>query len=100
MLRILVVEDNPLVANVRSQIEMVKEYVAKFSAGNGKTGFAPSDPVYQGVQKQLLSSKADSAVLKVRYADHVAATPRPSAGELVALRDLHARTRQAHGEMA
>jgi glutaconate CoA-transferase, subunit B len=37
---------------------------------------------------------------KVKYAERVAATPPPSAGELGVLRDLHARTRQAHGEMA
>ena len=37
---------------------------------------------------------------KVKYAADVAATPAPSAEELAVLRDLHARTKRAHGDQA
>jgi len=37
---------------------------------------------------------------KVKYAAAVAVTPAPDANELAVLRELHARTRQAHGEEA
>ena len=37
---------------------------------------------------------------KVKYAAEVAATPAPSANELAVLRELHARTRRAHGDQA
>ena len=37
---------------------------------------------------------------KVRYADKVAATPPPTATELGALREIHARTKKAHGDQA
>jgi glutaconate CoA-transferase, subunit B len=35
---------------------------------------------------------------KVKYAADAAPTPAPSAEELTVLRELHARTKQAHGE--
>jgi glutaconate CoA-transferase subunit B len=35
---------------------------------------------------------------KVRYAADAATTPAPSAEELTVLRELHARTKRAHGE--
>jgi len=37
---------------------------------------------------------------RVRYANAVAETPVPRADELAALRELHARTKRAHGEQA
>jgi glutaconate CoA-transferase, subunit B len=37
---------------------------------------------------------------KVKYAREVAATPAPDAHELAALREIHARTRRAHGDQA
>jgi glutaconate CoA-transferase subunit B len=36
----------------------------------------------------------------VRYADRVAETPPPTAAELATLREIHARTRKAHGDQA
>lgn len=62
-------ENNPLVVNVRGQIEMVKKYIATNSVGDAKPGFAPPDPVYQEVQKQLLNNKTEASALKVRFAD-------------------------------
>ncbi len=37
---------------------------------------------------------------KVKYAGEVMATPAPDAHELAALREIHARTRRAHGDQA
>jgi glutaconate CoA-transferase subunit B len=37
---------------------------------------------------------------KVRYADRIAETPPPTAGELATLREIHARTKRAHGDQA
>jgi glutaconate CoA-transferase, subunit B len=37
---------------------------------------------------------------RVRYANAVAETPEPRAAELAALRELHARTKRAHGDQA
>lgn len=37
---------------------------------------------------------------RVRYANEVGETPEPRADELAALRELHARTRRAHGDQA
>jgi glutaconate CoA-transferase, subunit B len=37
---------------------------------------------------------------KVRYADRLAETPPPTAAELATLREIHARTKKAHGEQA
>jgi glutaconate CoA-transferase subunit B len=37
---------------------------------------------------------------RVRYANEVAETPVPRNDELAALRELHARTKRAHGEQA
>jgi glutaconate CoA-transferase subunit B len=37
---------------------------------------------------------------KVRYADKTAETPAPTAAELAALREIHARTKRAHGDQA
>jgi hypothetical protein len=36
----------------------------------------------------------------VRYANEVAETPVPRADDLAALRELHARTKRAHGDQA
>jgi uncharacterized protein involved in exopolysaccharide biosynthesis len=57
-------EDTPMVANIRAQIEMVKEYLQKKTEDK-----APSDPVYQDVQKQILNNRAEFSALKVRSAD-------------------------------
>jgi glutaconate CoA-transferase subunit B len=35
---------------------------------------------------------------QVKYAAHAAATPAPSTEELTVLRELHARTKRAHGD--
>jgi glutaconate CoA-transferase subunit B len=43
---------------------------------------------------------ADSTGWPVRFATEVAETPPPSAQELATLRDLHARTAKAHGQVA
>jgi len=61
-------EDNPLVANVRGQIEMVKTYLNGQKDKN-KPGAAPPDPVYQDIYKQILQDKAELGALKVRDAD-------------------------------
>ena len=37
---------------------------------------------------------------KVKYARDVATTPVPDPHELAALREIHARTRRAHGDQA
>jgi uncharacterized protein involved in exopolysaccharide biosynthesis len=62
-------EDNRLVTNIRGQIEMVRQFLEKNSVNKSKPGVAPPDPVYQDIQKQILSGKAELGTLKVRYAD-------------------------------
>ena len=57
-------EDTPMIANIRAQIAMVKEYLLKRTEDR-----APTDPVYQDVQKQLLNNKAELSALKVRSTD-------------------------------
>jgi glutaconate CoA-transferase subunit B len=53
--------------------------------------------IHPGVTRQQI---ADSTGWPVRFAAKVAETPAPTALELEALRELHARTRRAHGEAA
>lgn len=58
-------EDNRLIANVRNQIEMVKNYLQQ-QTGKGKTFAAPADPVYQDIQKQIYQNKVELSALKIR----------------------------------
>jgi glutaconate CoA-transferase subunit B len=52
--------------------------------------------IHPGVTRQQI---ADSTGWPVRYAAAVAETPPPTAHELEVLRDLHARTARAHGQV-
>ncbi len=58
-------EDNRLVVNTRNQIEMVKQFLEQES-GKVKPGTAPADPVYQDIQKQILSNRAEVSAMKIR----------------------------------
>jgi glutaconate CoA-transferase subunit B len=51
--------------------------------------------IHPGVTRAQI---ADHTGWPVRYAGAVAETPPPTAGELAALRELHARTARAHGQ--
>ena len=53
--------------------------------------------IHPGVTREQI---AGSTGWKVRYAEKVAETPAPTAAELTALRDIHARTKSAHGDQA
>ena len=53
--------------------------------------------IHPGVTREQIDGNTGWTV---RYADKVAETPAPTARELEVLRELHARTRRAHGEAA
>ena len=53
--------------------------------------------IHPGVTREQI---AGNTGWKVRYADKVAETPPPTAAELGALREIHARTKKAHGDQA
>jgi glutaconate CoA-transferase subunit B len=53
--------------------------------------------IHPGVTREQVDG---STGWKVRYADKIAETPPPTAAELGALREIHARTRKAHGDQA
>ena len=53
--------------------------------------------IHPGVSREQIDGNTG---WKVRYADKVAETPAPTAAELVALREIHARTKRAHGDQA
>jgi glutaconate CoA-transferase, subunit B len=53
--------------------------------------------IHPGVTREQI---AENTGWPVRYAAQVTETPAPTAKELETLRDLHARTRRAHGEAA
>jgi glutaconate CoA-transferase, subunit B len=53
--------------------------------------------IHPGVTRDAISGNTG---WKVKYAGTVASTPAPSANELGVLRELHARTRRAHGDQA
>lgn len=59
-------EDNPLVVNVRNQIQMVEEYLDKQGRRDSGNRTSPADPVYQDVFKQVLQGKAELNSAKVR----------------------------------
>jgi glutaconate CoA-transferase subunit B len=51
--------------------------------------------IHPGVTREQI---ADNTGWPVRFAAQVEETPPPTAHELETLRDLHARTKRAHGE--
>jgi glutaconate CoA-transferase subunit B len=53
--------------------------------------------IHPGIEKAQIDANTG---WKVRFADTIVETPVPSAHELDVLRDLHARTKRAHGEAA
>jgi glutaconate CoA-transferase subunit B len=53
--------------------------------------------IHPGVTREQIEANTG---WRVRYANAVSETPEPSAGELAALRELHARTKRAHGDQA
>jgi glutaconate CoA-transferase subunit B len=53
--------------------------------------------IHPGVTREQIDGNTGWTV---RYAATVRETPPPRADELQALRDLHARTRKAHGDQA
>ena len=53
--------------------------------------------IHPGVTREQIDGNTG---WKVRYADKTAETPAPTAAELAALREIHARTRRAHGDQA
>jgi polysaccharide biosynthesis protein PslE len=55
-------EDTRMVINVREQIQMVKDYLAKQSG----PGAPPNDPIYQDVQKQIIQAKAQVSASRVK----------------------------------
>ncbi len=57
--------ENPLISNVRAQIATVENYIRNNSSAKSK--FAPADPVYQEIQKQMFDKKAKLSALNVRY---------------------------------
>jgi glutaconate CoA-transferase subunit B len=53
--------------------------------------------IHPGVTREQIDGNTG---WKVRYSPDVAATPAPDPHELAALREIHARTRRAHGDQA
>jgi glutaconate CoA-transferase, subunit B len=53
--------------------------------------------IHPGVTREQIDGNTG---WKVKYAREVATTPAPDAHELAALREIHARTRRAHGDQA
>ena len=51
--------------------------------------------IHPGVTREQIDGNTG---WKVRYGEKVAETPAPTAAELAALRDIHARTKRAHGD--
>ena len=57
-------EDNRLVANIRNQIQLVKEYMdSQKNVGGARQNSTP-DPLYQDIQKQIIQNKAELSSLK------------------------------------
>jgi len=59
-------EDNRLVANIREQIQLVKQFLDNQNSRDAAGRLISTDPVYQDMQKQALQSKAEWSSLKVR----------------------------------
>ena len=53
--------------------------------------------IHPGVTREQIDGNTG---WKVRYADRIAETPPPTAAELSTLREIHARTKRAHGDQA
>jgi len=53
--------------------------------------------IHPGVTREQIDGNTG---WKVRYADKVVETPPPTAAEVAALREIHARTKKAHGDQA
>jgi len=51
--------------------------------------------IHPGVTREQIDGNTG---WKVRYAERIAETPAPTAAELSTLRDIHARTKRAHGD--
>lgn len=61
-------EDNRLVANVREQMQLVKQYMETQTSRDTASRTSSADPVYQDLQKQALQNRAELSALKVRKA--------------------------------
>ncbi len=59
-------EDNRLVANVREQMQLVKQYMENQNSRDATNRTSSTDPVYQDLQKQAGQAKAELSSLKVR----------------------------------
>lgn len=59
-------EDNRLVANVRSQMEMVMQFMEKQKGKSATPDLATPDPIYQDIQRQMLQTQAELSALEVR----------------------------------
>ena len=59
-------EDNRLVANVREQMQLVKQYMENQNSRDAANRTSSADPVYQDLQKQAFQGKAELSSLKVR----------------------------------
>lgn len=59
-------DDNRLIANVREQIQLVKQFLDNQNSRDASGRIVSTDPVYQDLQKQALQSKAEWSSLKVR----------------------------------
>ena len=53
--------------------------------------------IHPGVSREQIDGNTG---WKIRYADRIGEAPAPTAAELVALREIHARTKRAHGDQA
>ena len=53
--------------------------------------------IHPGVSREQIDGNTG---WKIRYADRIGETPAPTAAELAALREIHARTKKAHGDQA
>ena len=51
--------------------------------------------IHPGITREQIDANTGWTV---RYADRIAETPAPAALELATLRDIHARTKRAHGD--
>jgi uncharacterized protein involved in exopolysaccharide biosynthesis len=62
-------EDNRLVANVRTQMEMVKQFMDKQKAANAPSDITSPDPIFQEIQRQMLQIQTELSGLEVRAAE-------------------------------
>ncbi len=62
-------EDNRLVANVRAQMEMVKQFMEKQKAASAPNDITSPDPIFQEIQRQILQTQTELSGLEVRAAE-------------------------------